>query len=207
MTDMDIQQRPTTTPPPPEPQAPATTHEPGTGLEVNGLNLYYGDFLAVKDVNVTLRRNRVTALIGSSGCGKSTFLRSINRMHELVPGARVEGTVRVEGEDIYAPGLDAVVVRQRIGMVFQQPNPFPTMSIYDNVAAGLKLNNRKVGKADARRHRREVAARRAPVGRGQGPARQAGRRALRRPAAAPVHRAGVRRRAGDPAHGRAGLGA
>ena len=95
-----------------------------------------------------LRRNRVTALIGSSGCGKSTFLRSINRMHELVPGARVEGSVVVEGEDIYAADVDPTVVRQQIGMVFQPPNPFPTMSIYDNVAAGLKLNDARMTKAD-----------------------------------------------------------
>jgi phosphate transport system ATP-binding protein len=125
---------------------PAGTHVPGTGLEIKDLNLFYGDFHAVKDVNVTLRRNRVTALIGSSGCGKSTFLRSINRMHELVAGATVRGEVVVEGENIYAPGVDPVSVRQQIGMVFQQPNPFPTMSIYDNVAAGLKLNNRRMPK-------------------------------------------------------------
>jgi phosphate transport system ATP-binding protein len=124
-----------------------TQHEPGTGIEVSDLDLYYGDFHAVKNVNVTLRRNRVTALIGSSGCGKSTFLRSINRMHELVPGATVQGEVLVEGEDIYARGIDPVSVRQKIGMVFQSPNPFPTMSIYDNVAAGIKLNNRKMAKA------------------------------------------------------------
>ncbi|MEA2166958.1 MAG: phosphate transport system ATP-binding protein [Solirubrobacteraceae bacterium] len=125
-----------------------TPHEAGTGLEVKDLNLYYGDFHAVKDVNVTMRRNMVTALIGSSGCGKSTFLRSINRMHELVAGASVRGQVLVEGEDIYAQGIDPVSVRQKIGMVFQSPNPFPTMSIYDNVAAGLKLNNKKMPKAD-----------------------------------------------------------
>jgi phosphate transport system ATP-binding protein len=122
-------------------------HEPGSGLEIKDLNLFYGTFHAVKDINVTLRRNRVTALIGSSGCGKSTFLRSINRMHELVPGAAVSGEVVVEGQNIYAPGVDPVSVRQQIGMVFQQPNPFPTMSIYDNVAAGIKLNNRKLPKA------------------------------------------------------------
>jgi phosphate transport system ATP-binding protein len=117
-------------------------------IKANGLNLYYGKFLAVKDVNVTLLRNHVTALIGSSGCGKSTFLRSLNRMHELVPTASVQGEVVVEGSDIYANGVDPVDVRRRIGMVFQQPNPFPTMSIYDNVAAGLKLNNRKMKRAD-----------------------------------------------------------
>jgi phosphate transport system ATP-binding protein len=117
-------------------------------VEVSGLNLYYGPFLAVKDVNVTIQPNKVTALIGSSGCGKSTFLRSLNRMHELVAGARVEGEVSLEGQDIYADDVDPVAVRRQVGMVFQQPNPFPTMSIYDNVAAGLKLNSRKMKKAD-----------------------------------------------------------
>jgi len=117
-------------------------------VEAKDLNLYYGSFLAVKDVNVTLEPNKVTALIGSSGCGKSTFLRSINRMHELVAGARVEGEVSLDGQDIYADGVDPVAVRRQIGMVFQAPNPFPTMSIYDNVAAGLKLNARKMKKPD-----------------------------------------------------------
>ena len=146
---MNLTQTPpqTSTTQAPAPARPAEPHTPGTGIEVEGLDLFYGDFLAVADVSVTLRRNRVTALIGSSGCGKSTFLRSINRMHELVPGARAEGRVLVEGEDIYATGVDPVSVRQRVGMVFQQPNPFPTMSIYDNVAAGLKLNNRKLPRA------------------------------------------------------------
>jgi phosphate transport system ATP-binding protein len=115
---------------------------------VKNLNLYYGNFHAVKDVTVTLQPNKVTALIGSSGCGKSTFLRSLNRMHELIPGARVEGEVMLDEQDIYAEGADPVLVRRQIGMVFQAPNPFPTMSIYDNVAAGLKLNSRRMKKAD-----------------------------------------------------------
>jgi phosphate transport system ATP-binding protein len=117
-------------------------------VEVTDLNLYYGAFHAVRDVHMRIQPNRVTALIGSSGCGKSTFLRSLNRMHELIPGARVEGSVVLEGEDIYAPNVDPTAVRRQIGMVFQAPNPFPTMSIYDNVAAGLKLNARKMKKAD-----------------------------------------------------------
>ncbi|MEJ7892391.1 MAG: phosphate ABC transporter ATP-binding protein PstB [Solirubrobacteraceae bacterium] len=127
---------------------PSAGETDGKSLEATALNLYYGDFLAVKDVNVTIRRNRVTALIGSSGCGKSTFLRSLNRMHELVAGATVDGKVLVEGQDIYGAGVDPVTVRRRIGMVFQAPNPFPTMSIYDNVAAGIKLNNRKMSEHD-----------------------------------------------------------
>jgi phosphate transport system ATP-binding protein len=137
----------TTTSPPKAPQ-PVAAGDAATSLEVRDLDLYYGDFLAVKGVDVTIRRNRVTALIGSSGCGKSTFLRALNRMHELVPKAAVDGHVLVEGQDIYASNVDPVDVRRKIGMVFQQPNPFPTMSTYDNVAAGLKLNNRKMKKAD-----------------------------------------------------------
>jgi len=113
-------------------------------IDVKNLNIYYGSFLAVKDVSMTIQPNKVTALIGSSGCGKSTFLRSLNRMHELVAGARVEGSVTIDGVDIYAPTMDPVVVRRQIGMVFQNPNPFPTMSIYDNTAAGLKLNSKRM---------------------------------------------------------------
>ena len=117
-------------------------------IGVTSLNLYYGSFLAVEDVNVTLQPNKVTALIGSSGCGKSTFLRALNRMHELIPGAYVEGEVLLDDQDIYADDADPVLVRRQIGMVFQAPNPFPTMSIYDNVAAGLKLNSRRMKKPD-----------------------------------------------------------
>jgi len=110
------------------------------------VDLYYGAFHAVKSVNLTIAPNKVTALIGSSGCGKTTFLRSINRMHELNPGARVEGRIVLDGSDIYAPDVDPVEVRRQVGMVFQTPNPFPTMSIYDNVAAGLKLNSSRMKK-------------------------------------------------------------
>ena len=97
---------------------------------------------------MTIGPNKVTALIGSSGCGKTTFLRSINRMHELTPGARVEGEITIDGEDIYDPRVDPVQVRRLVGMVFQQPNPFPTMSIYENVAAGLNLNSSKMSKSE-----------------------------------------------------------
>jgi phosphate transport system ATP-binding protein len=119
-----------------------------SSVSVSNLNLFYGAFHAVHDVNVTIEPNKVTALIGSSGCGKSTFLRSLNRMHELIDGARVEGQVLLDDRDIYAADADPVSVRRQVGMVFQAPNPFPTMSIYDNVAAGLKLSNQKVKKAD-----------------------------------------------------------
>ncbi|HYY31997.1 MAG TPA: phosphate ABC transporter ATP-binding protein PstB [Gaiellaceae bacterium] len=128
--------------------ATPTTASGPTAIEVSELNLYYGSFLAVADVNMSIERNKATALIGASGCGKSTFLRSLNRMHELVPGARAEGTIALDGEDVYSPTVDPVAVRRRVGMVFQAPNPFPTMSIYDNVAAGLKLNSRRIKKAD-----------------------------------------------------------
>jgi phosphate transport system ATP-binding protein len=124
----------------------AITEVAAKTVTTNHLNLYYGKFLAVQDVNIKIEPNKVTALIGSSGCGKSTFLRSINRMHELIPGAYAEGEVLLDDVDIYAADADPVAVRRQIGMVFQAPNPFPTMSIYDNVAAGLKLNNRKIKK-------------------------------------------------------------
>jgi phosphate transport system ATP-binding protein len=109
-------------------------------IESVGLDAYYGSFRAIADVSLTIEPKTITALIGPSGCGKSTFLRSINRMHEVVPGARVEGRLLLDDEDVYGPGVDATTVRRTIGMVFQRPNPFPTMSIYDNVVAGLKLN-------------------------------------------------------------------
>ncbi len=117
-------------------------------IEVKDLDIYYDKFLAVQGVSMTIEPRSVTALIGPSGCGKSTFLRTLNRMHELVPNARVEGQVFMDDQDLYAPNVDPVRVRTQIGMVFQRPNPFPTMSIYDNVAAGLKLNNRKMKRAD-----------------------------------------------------------
>jgi phosphate transport system ATP-binding protein len=116
-------------------------------IDVDRLNIYYGDFLAVEDVSMSIEARSVTAFIGPSGCGKSTFLRSLNRMHEVIPGARVEGKVVVDGQDLYAPNVDPVGVRRSVGMVFQKPNPFPTMSIRDNVAAGLKLNGKKLRKA------------------------------------------------------------
>ncbi len=109
-------------------------------IDVTDVDIYYGDFHAVQDVSMTVQPRTVTAFIGPSGCGKSTFLRTLNRMHEVVPGARVEGSVELDGVDLYAPGVDPVAVRRTVGMVFQRPNPFPSMSIFDNVAAGLKLN-------------------------------------------------------------------
>ncbi|WP_150307962.1 phosphate ABC transporter ATP-binding protein PstB [Planctomonas psychrotolerans] len=118
-------------------------------IEVNDLNVYYGKFKAVEDVQLSIEPRTVTAFIGPSGCGKSTFLRTLNRMHEVIPGAYVDGEVLIDGDNLYAPGVDPVLVRRQVGMVFQRPNPFPTMSIRDNVLAGVKLNNRRISKSDA----------------------------------------------------------
>ncbi len=118
-------------------------------IQVNDLNVYYGKFLAVEGVNLTIEPRTVTAFIGPSGCGKSTFLRTLNRMHEVIPGAYVTGEVLIDGNNLYGPGVDPVLVRRHVGMVFQRPNPFPTMSIRENVLAGIKLNNRTISKADA----------------------------------------------------------
>ena len=118
-------------------------------IDVSDLNIYYSDFLAVEGVNMTIRAKSVTAFIGPSGCGKSTFLRSLNRMHEVIPGARVEGKIVVDGQSLYDPMIDPVAVRRQIGMVFQRPNPFPTMSIYDNVLAGNRLNSRRMKKSES----------------------------------------------------------
>ena len=112
-------------------------------IDVKDLNVYYGAFKAVEGVTMTVEPRSVTAFIGPSGCGKSTFLRTLNRMHEVIPGGRVEGKVLLDDQDLYAPDVDPVSVRRTVGMVFQRPNPFPTMSIYDNVAAGLRLNGVK----------------------------------------------------------------
>ena len=110
------------------------------GLEVKELAAYYGAFKALGETNLTIEPNKVTAIIGPSGCGKSTFIRCLNRLHEVIREARVEGTVWLDGQNLYDSRMDPVMVRRHIGMVFQRPNPFPTMSIYDNVAAGLRLN-------------------------------------------------------------------
>ena len=112
-------------------------------IEVHDLNVYYGKFKAVEDVSLTIEPRTVTAFIGPSGCGKSTFLRTLNRMHEVIPGAYVDGKVLLDGEDIYGADVDPVNVRRTIGMVFQRPNPFPTMTIYENVVAGLRLEGGK----------------------------------------------------------------
>jgi phosphate transport system ATP-binding protein len=111
----------------------------GDTIFVKGLEAWFGDALVLHSIDLTIAPNAVTAIIGPSGCGKSTFIRCLNRMHETVPGGRVAGQVLLNHENLYAPDVDPVEVRRRIGMVFQKPNPFPTMSVFDNVAAGLRL--------------------------------------------------------------------
>jgi phosphate transport system ATP-binding protein len=118
-------------------------------IDISDVDIYYGDFKAVEGVNMTIKAKAVTAFIGPSGCGKSTFLRTLNRMHEVIPGARVEGKITVSGQDLYDPAVDPVEVRRMVGMVFQRPNPFPTMSIYENVLAGNRLNAKKLKRSDA----------------------------------------------------------
>jgi phosphate transport system ATP-binding protein len=126
------------------PSSPAAGPLPlaGGALGVRDLNVFYGAFRAVRDVTLDMRPHAVTALIGPSGCGKSTFLRTLNRMHEVIPGATVQGQVLLDGTSVYDPAVDPVQLRRVVGMVFQRPNPFPTMSIYDNVVAGLRLTGR-----------------------------------------------------------------
>ncbi len=113
-------------------------------IDVKDLDIYYGDFHAVADVSMSIAARSVTAFIGPSGCGKSTFLRTLNRMHEVIPGARVRGQVSIDGKDLYGSGVDPVDVRREVGMVFQRPNPFPTMTVKENVLAGVKLNSSRM---------------------------------------------------------------
>jgi phosphate transport system ATP-binding protein len=112
-------------------------------IDVTNVDIYYGAFQAVEDVSMTVEPRTVTAFIGPSGCGKSTLLRTLNRMHEVIPGAHVKGSITLDGTELYGPGVDPVAVRRVVGMVFQRPNPFPSMSIFDNVASGLRLNGVK----------------------------------------------------------------
>jgi phosphate transport system ATP-binding protein len=125
----------------------------GHGVKVRDLHAYYGSVHAVKGINIDFPANEVTAIIGPSGCGKSTMVRCINRMHEEIPGARSEGSVTLDDLDVYGAGVDVTAVRRMIGMVFQKPNPFPTMSIFDNVAAGLRLTGTKSDNLRERVHR------------------------------------------------------
>ena len=117
-------------------------------IELKDLNVFYGSFLAVEGINMVIEPRAITAFIGPSGCGKSTLIRTLNRMHEVIPGAYVEGELTMDGENIYAQDVDPVKVRRQVGMVFQRPNPFPTMSIRDNVLSGYKLNNSRMTKSE-----------------------------------------------------------
>lgn len=121
-------------------QKPASTAKPVPALTIKNLSVFFGKHQVLKSVSIDIPARAVTAIIGPSGCGKSTFLRSLNRMHELVPEARMEGDIRLFGQDIYSKDVEPVIVRRRVGMVFQKSNPFPTMSIGDNVTVGLRLN-------------------------------------------------------------------
>jgi phosphate transport system ATP-binding protein len=123
-----------------------TLQQPGHSITLRGLKVFYGNHMAVKGVDIDFAPNKITAIIGPSGCGKSTLVRSINRMHEEIPGGRIEGEILLDDTPIYGDEVDVVAVRRAIGMVFQRPNPFPTMSIFDNVAAGLRLSGVARGK-------------------------------------------------------------
>ncbi len=127
--------------------------ERGPSVALHDLHAYYGGLHAIKGISLQFPANQVTAIIGPSGCGKSTMIRCINRMHEEIPGARAEGSVTLDGLDVYAPGVDVTAVRRLIGMVFQKPNPFPTMSVFDNVAAGLRLTGTRGDGLRERVHR------------------------------------------------------
>ena len=161
-------------------------------ISIRGLNFFYGDSRALKDISLSLYEKRVTAFIGPSGCGKSTLLRVLNRMYDLYPHQRAEGNVSFDGEDILSPKQDLNMLRARIGMVFQKPTPFP-MSIYENIAFGVRLYER-LSKIRSRLARRAIAAPRCAVGRGQGQARHQRAEPVRRSAAAAVHRADAWRR-------------
>ena len=142
-------------------------------IDVDDVNVYYSDFLAVEGASINIAPLTVTAFIGPSGCGKSTFLRVLNRMHEVIPGGRVSGSVMLDGEDLYGPGVDPVNVRRTVGMVFQKANPFPTMSIYDNVIAGYKIAGTRKNKSETDDIVERSLQGREPVGRGQAAARTA----------------------------------
>lgn len=135
--------------PPPAVAPPAVASGPVAKIDVTAMNFFYGSNQVLHEVSLKILPNQVTALIGPSGCGKSTFLRSLNRMNDIIPNARVEGAVRIDGEDIYAPSVDVVNLRRRVGMVFQKSNPFPK-SIFENVAYGLRINRMTTSREEMR---------------------------------------------------------
>jgi len=144
-------------------QPRSTAPEPSRPIKIAtvGLSLFYGGKQALHDVSIQIAANEVTALIGPSGCGKSTFLRTLNRMNDIIPKVRITGTVTLDGDDIYAPGVDVVAIRRRVGMVFQRSNPFPK-SIFDNVAYGIRVNRMAASRGDVK-HRVEESLRRAAL--------------------------------------------
>jgi phosphate transport system ATP-binding protein len=144
-TRLDVTSTPTTRDPRGEPSAARADGKPARSVVIEGLNAWYGDRHAIRELSLGFEPNKATALIGPSGSGKSTVVRCINRMHEEQVGGRAAGRVLLDGQDVYGSGVDVVAVRRAIGMVFQKPNPFPTMSIFDNVASGLRLTSRRVG--------------------------------------------------------------
>jgi phosphate transport system ATP-binding protein len=177
-----------------------TSAPASTKLETRDVDVYYGNFHAIKDANLSVPEHCVMALIGPSGCGKSTFLRALNRMHDLTPDARVDGHVLLDGEDIYASNIDPVTVRHRIGMVFQRPNPFPK-TIFENVVYGPKIHgerNRKTLMDICEKGLRGAAL-------CQGPTGSFSARALGGSTATPLHCALPRRRSGSDLDGRAGI--
>ncbi len=174
-------------------------------ITVRDLNFYYGQSKALKNINLTLGTHRVTAFIGPSGCGKSTLLRVFNRMYDLYPGQRAEGQVLLDKSNILDPKLDLNLLRARVGMVFQKPTPFP-MTIYENIAFGIRLYE-KISKSEMDERRRKGLARRRALGRSEGQAQRLRPQPVRRPAAAPVHRAHRRGPAGGHPVRRALLGA
>ncbi len=139
-TESTPAQLPNASAPSPVPAAPPPAAQPEIAFDIQDLSIFYGSHQAVKNVSMHIPAGSVTAIIGPSGCGKSTALRALNRMHELTPGARHTGKILMKGQDLYGPGIDATVVRRRVGMVFQKSNPFPTLSIAENVLVGLRLN-------------------------------------------------------------------
>ena len=172
----------------------------GVGITVEHLNAFYGKTQALFDINLAVRADHATALIGPSGCGKSTFIRCLNRMHETIPEARVDGSVRIGDISVYN-GTSATQLRRRVGMVFQKPNPFPTMSIYDNVAAGLKLNGFRKRKLLDEVVEKSSAQRGPFRGSERFAAQEIRRQPLRRPAAAALHCPRPCGSARGPAHG------
>ena len=170
-------------------------------ISAKDLNLWYGDFKALKSISLDVGEREITALIGPSGCGKSTFLKTLNRMNDLVPGVRIEGDVRLKGEDIFAREMELTDLRRRVGMVFQKANPFP-MSIYDNITYGPKLHGVR-NKAELDELVESSLRGRRPVGRGEGPPEKERPWPVRRAAAASLHRPGIGGQARGAADGRA----